>query len=1073
MIKHLLAKRVIVMALLAIAMVSSPQWLYAQRRSVSGVVKADDGTTVPGVSVVERGTTNGTVTDSDGRFSLTVSEGAVLSISFIGMKPVEIEVGNQTEIAITLEADIQQLDEVVVVGYGTVERRDLTSSVSSVSARQLRDIPINSAAEALSGRLAGVQITRTEGSPDAEVLIRVRGGGSITQNNSPLYVVDGIQVENALSVLSPQDIESIDVLKDASATAIYGARGANGVVIITTKGGKKGRTEVTYGGIFGVRQLANKLDVMNPYDFVRYQYERSRGSSQQEGDFLETYGHYEDLELYKQVPFVDWQDEVFGRSAMMQTHNIGVAGGNESTTFNISVTSNTEEGVMLESDFDRKLINARFDHNINSRAKVGLAVRYNRTLVNGAGTATAGSSSVNRLRHSVKYRPILFAGQDKFTYDPEYAGETNANSLSLVNPILLTSAEYRQVTKNVANISGYASYDITKHITFKTSLGVDITNERDHIFNDSITNNSQLNGAGKPIASIQTGSQNIFNNSNVLTFSTSKLKTSFTQKNKIDFLIGQELYTTKSMVNYLRSGNFPNGITPELAFGSMRLGTPLENPTSTILESRLLSFFTRLNYAHDDKYMATLTFRADGSSKFSKTNRWGYFPSASLAWRISSERFMEPLTNTLSDLKLRVSYGESGNNRITDFQYLTQFVAGGQYDINNGAEIGFIPAALANEDLIWETTIARNLGIDAGLFNNRLQLSVDLYRNSTRDLLLNAVVPSTSGYTNQIQNIGETRNSGVEVQLSGAPITRSAFSWNATFNISFNKNRVVSLGGDQDFFLYPSGWGGGNVPADYIVKVGSPVGSIWGLVTDGFYTVDDFNYDNGVYTLKDGVATNQGITSLAPRPGVIKFQDINGDGVINDSDRTIIGDATPKFFGGFNNQFSYRNFDLSIFVNFQYGNDVLNANKLEFTSGYTPNSNLLTMMNNRWTNVNPEGQVVTDPEALRALNADATLWSPLTSASSFWTHSWAVEDGSFIRINNITLGYSIPPSLLNKARISRFRVYATVNNLHVFTKYTGYDPEVSTRRASPITPGVDYAAYPRSVAYVFGVNLTL
>lgn len=1045
--------------------------VFSQSRPVAGVVKGDDGVGIPGVTVIEKGTTNGTVTDADGKFTLTVSEGAVLSVSFIGMKTQEMAVGNQTSINLVMEIDVTQLDEVVVVGYGEVSRRDLTSSVSSVGAKQLKDIPLNSAAEALSGRLAGVQVVTSEGAPGADVRIRVRGGGSITQDNSPLYVVDGIQIENALQTLSPQDIESIDVLKDASATAIYGARGANGVVIITTKGGKNTKTTINYSGIFGVRQLANKLDVMKPDEFVLYQYDRSRGSQQARDNFTEEYGYYEDIELYKGVPFVDWQDDVFGRSAAMQTHNLSIAGGSEATQFNLSLTSNKEEGVMLGSELNRKLVNFRFDHKVSKKFKTGFNLRYNTTVIDGAGTATEGSSSVNRLRHSVKYRPFLFSGEDKTTYDPEYAGETNANSLSLINPILLTAAEYRERTVNVTNINGYGSYDFTDYLTLRSTLGVDLTNEVDNVFNDSITNVSQLNGSGMPMASVRTRSREAINNSNVLTFSSSRLN-AIPEEHKFDVLLGQETYQVTNRTTFTESGLFPNGITPELAFGSMQLGTVLRSPSSAEYSSSLVSFFTRGNYVFNDKYFASVTMRADGSSKFSETNKWGYFPSASLAWRISNEGFFQSLSHIVNDLKLRVSYGESGNNRIDDFLYLPQFTASAYYDLNNSQVIGFAPSALANNNLKWETTISQNIGMDASLYNNRLQLSLDAYTNTTRDLLLDVVVPSTSGYRSQLQNVGETQNYGIELQLSGTPIDKGDFRWTASFNISYNRNMIEDLG-TQESFLYSSGWAGGNAPADYIVKVGQPVGSIWGLETDGFYAIDDFNYENGVYTLKSGVASNQGITSVAPQPGTIKFKDIVSDGIINDQDRTVIGDATPSYFGGINNQFSYKNFDLSVFINYQYGNDVLNANKLEFTSGYTPNSNMLSTMNGRWRNVNSSGQVVTDPTELAAMNENATIWSPLTSASSFWVHSWAVEDGSFLRINNITLGYSLPKSILSKARISNLRVYGTVNNLAVFTNYSGYDPEVNTRRSTPMTPGVDYAAYPKSRTYIFGINVTL
>lgn len=1045
----------------------------AQSRTVSGTVKDAEGTVMPGVSILEKGTSNGTTTDADGKFSMTINQDAVLIFSFIGTKPQELTVGNQTVVDVTLQADASQLDEVVIIGYGTVERRNLTSSVSSVNSKELKDIPINSAAQALSGRLAGVQVITAEGSPDADVKIRVRGGMSITGDNSPLYVVDGIQVEDALSNLSPQDIESLTVLKDASATAIYGSRGANGVVIITTKGGKKGKTIVNINALVGVRQLANKLDVWKPYDFVRYQYDRSRGSTVNEENFRNTYGTFEDIELYKGVPFVDWQEEVFGRDAVMQTYNASISAGSETTSFNLSLTSNKEEGVMMGSDFDRKLITFKLDHKLNDKIDLGFNVRYNNTVVNGAGTSVAGSSSLNRLRHSVKYRPFLVPGQEIDSYDPEYAQETNANSLSLVNPVLLTKQEYQQRKKNTTNFNGSISYKITKFLTLKSTLGVDLFTDDNYIFNDTITNVSKLNGAGQPIASIDADTRTTVNNSNTLLFSANELGF-FPKEHKLDILFGHEIYHGIGKTNFQENRYFPVGITPELAFGSMQLGVPQAISFTEEAETKLLSFFSRASYSFNDKYFLTASIRADGSSKFSKENRWGYFPAASLMWRVSAEPFMEGISSTMNDLKFRVSYGTSGNNRIDDYLYLSVFNPSAFYALNNSQVLGFAPAALANANLKWEATVSRNIGLDMGFLNNRVQLSLDYYYNSSKDLLLDVNIPPTAGYPIQTQNIGETLNKGFELQLGGTPINNSQFRWDANFNISFNKNEIESLAPGQKSLLVSSGWAGSNQPFDYNVAVGQPVGTIWGLVTDGYYTVDDFDYEagSGMYTLKAGVPSNQGITSIVPQPGVIKFKDVTGDGVVNDSDRKIIGNTSPKFFGGLNQTFTYKNFDLSVFVNFQFGNDILNANKLEFTSGYTTNSNLLTTMDKRWTNVNGEGVVVTDPDELKALNKDNTLWSPLTTASSFYVHSWAVEDGSFIRINNITLGYTLPVTLTSKVKITKFRVYGTVNNVAVFSNYSGYDPEVNTRRNTPLTPGVDYAAYPRSRAYIVGLNLT-
>jgi TonB-linked SusC/RagA family outer membrane protein len=1051
---------------------------WGQGRQVSGMVSSSE-TKLPieGATVSVKGTNTSTVTDAQGRYSLTVPANSVLVFTHTGYVRMELPVDGKSTVDASLLAEVKSLDDVVIIGYQSVKRRDLTSSVSSVNARDLKDIPINSAAEALAGRLAGVQITQSEGSPDAAAVVRVRGGGSITQDNSPLYVVDGIQVENALSVLAPQDIESIDVLKDASATAIYGARGANGVVIITTKAGRNMKTRVNYNGLAGIRQLANRLDVMNPYDFVMYQYERTRGSADERQTFQNTYGRWEDLELYKSVPMADWQDEMFGRDALMQTHNISLVGGSASTKFNLSVTSNKEEGIMLGSDFDRKLVNFKFDHTVSPKLKAGMAVRYNYTVVNGAGTANAGSSGTNRLRHAIKYRPILMGGQDLLDYDPDYALQTNANGLSLVNPILLNQAEYRRNYNTTANISAYFTYDINKYLSFKSTVGFDISNIRQNAFNDTITSIARQN-SNMPTASINTISRRVLNNSNVLTFSMNKSGSRFSDRHDLDVLLGQEVFESQTKEYEIETRYFPVGITAKAALGNMGLGSPPTGttqppPSSNEFTNRIFSLFGQINYALDKKYLLNLTLRGDGSSKFAQGNRWGYFPSGSFAWRVSEEKFMEKLKPAISDLKLRISYGRAGNNRIGDFLYLTQFVANTYYSVNDQLITAFRASSLANANLVWETTTARNLGLDVSFLRNRLSLSVDVYKNTTEDLLVNVPVPTSSGYTQQIQNVGSTTNKGVEIQINGTPVAKRDFTWRANFNISFNKNNIESIGQYQDFFLFSSGWGGSNQPSDYLVKPGNPVGTIWGLVTDGYYSLDDFDYNNGTYTLKAGVPNNSGIIAQAPQPGTLKFRDLNDDGVVDDKDRTRIGNTQPKFFGGLNQQFSYKNFDLSVFVNFQFGNDVYNANKLEFTSGYTVNSNLLSMMNDRWRTVDDQGQVVTDPAALAKLNENAKLWAPLRSASSFYAHSWAIEDGSFLRINNITLGYTVPAKLLKKINVSNFRVYATVNNLAIFTNYSGYDPEVNTRRSTPLTPGVDYSAYPRSRAFIVGLNLSL
>ena len=1052
---------------------------FAQDRVIRGRVTDETDAPIQGVSVIPKGSKTGVQTDKDGNFSISIpGTGSItLNLSSSGYKPASIDADGKIILTITMVKSITSLDDVVVVGYQTMRRRDLLSSVSSVGARDLKDIPVNSAAQALAGRLAGVQVTGTEGSPDAAAVIRVRGGGSITQDNSPLYIIDGIQVEDALNVISPQDIASVDVLKDASATAIYGARGANGVIIITTKNGRNQKATLSYNGMVGVSQLANKLDVMNPYDFVMYQYERSRASTADMNSFQNTYGIYQDLDLYKSVPFVDWQDQMFGRNAFQQTHNVALTGGNAMTTYNLSLTYNAQDGILLGSDFDRKLVNLKLDHKLNEMVKIGFNTRYNYTTVHGAGTSNPGSSSTNRLRHAIKYRPFLMGGQDLYYYDDDYADATNANSLQLVNPILYNDAEYRRNLTDVLNLAADVELKFTSYLSFKSTAGFDFTNMRREAVDDSITGNSKQNGNGLPMAGISTSNRVTINNSNVLTFSNATLSGDFNKKNRIVALVGHEIYQNRTRGENMFARYFPAGIPPRKALGNMNLGTMYLNPSSPPsfeYTNRIVSFFGRINYDYDGKYLLTLTTRADGSSKFAEGNKWDYFPSVAAAWRVSKENFMANSSNVISDLKFRVSYGEAGNNRIGDFLYLTQFVTNSQYWLNDQLNTAFIPDALSNQNIVWEKTKSRNIGLDISFLKNKIQLTADVYKNTTEDLLINVPVPTSSGYTTQIQNVGSTENRGIEIQIAATPIAKKDFTWTTNFNISFNKNEITALSTYQDFYLQASGWGVGSTPADFIVKVGEPVGSIRGFTTDGYYKIEDFDYNssNGTYTLKAGQPNNLSVTSLAPYPGRLKFKDMDGNGTIDDADRTIIGVAQPDFFGGLNQQFTYKNFDLSIFVNFQGGNDVVNANRLEFTNAYTPNSNMLAVMNDRWRNVNDQGQVVTDPTELAKINTNATIWSPSTAANSFMLHSWAVEDASFIRINNVSLGYNFPKSILEKIKIQKLRLYVTGNNLAVFTNYSGYDPEVSTRRGTPLTPGVDYSAYPRSTTYIAGVNVT-
>lgn len=1064
--------------------------VWSQTREVTGRVISDSSQeALSGVTVSLRGGKANTFTNSEGRYTIAVPEkgNSVLVFSYVGFGQREVSVGNRPTVDVTLNAVSSTLSDVVVIGYQTVRRKDLMAAVSSVGAKELKDIPINSAAEALNGRLAGVTATTAEGSPDAQIRIRVRGGMSITQDNTPLYVIDGVQVENGLSSISPQDIQSIDVLKDAAATAIYGARGANGVIVITTKSGRPGRTVIGYNGFVGVKTLAKKLDVLSPYEFVKYQSERSRGNSTDSTSFVRNFGTtWDTLNVYKNVDPVDWQDELFGNTGITTTHNLSASGGTQKLIYSFGYTYNDEKAIVLNSRFKRHLFNAKGDYKITNKIKAGVGVRYTLQDVYGAGVSSDQGSSYNRLRNAVKYRPFLSSGQEVDDQDP-YADPNAGNGLILVNPIMLANAEYRQKSLDALNLTANASYNINKNFTFRSTFGYDRNHIIDRQFSDSVTPYSVIQGGKLPIAGLDTTLRTVYTNSNVLTYSVKDFK----NKHDFDVLLGEETYDLRTESHSSLYRNYPRFTSYNDAFKNTEIGTSFTGyPRYGETRYTNLSFFSRVNYSLLDRYLFSFNVRADGASKFGTGNKWGYFPAGSFAWRVKNEKFMANV-DFINDLKFRAGFGTVGNNRMNDYLFLTSFNNNGTYyyGINNGSVNGYYPVSLANPDLRWESTISRNLGVDISLLKNRIDLSVDVYKNSSNNLLLNVPIAPTYGYTSQLQNIGETENKGIEVQLNATILrNKNGLNWSANFNISHNENKIVALAQNQESFLPDPSWGVNGSPNDYIAKVGEPVGSMYGLITDGFYTVSDFDWaatgnGYGIYTLKSGVP-GYGTALGNVQPGAVKFKDVTGDGVVDLNDRQIIGNPTPKFYGGLNQQFTYKNWDASIFINYSFGNDVYNANKIEFTNGYTANSNMLKIMEGRWNVVTETGQTAQfinstnqviglSPETLATLNANATIWQPArgTGASAFIPHSWAIEDGSFVRLNNVTLGYSLPVRSIAGVKMTKLRFYFTGNNLAVITNYSGYDPEVSVRN-SGLTPGLDYSAYPKSRTFIFGVNAT-
>lgn len=968
------------------------------------------------------------------------------------------------------------IDEVVLVGYTKVSKKDVTNAVSSVKAEAIKDMPSNTAAEAIQGRMAGVQVSLSEGAPGADVDIVVRGGTSITGSNAPLYIVDGVQMDNALSILSPKEIESIEVLKDASSTNIYGARGANGVVLITTKGGrKKAKTTINYNGFVGVRKIQNTIDVLDPYQYVLYQYELYyRNGVQTDIDMFNTrYGTFDELGKYKNVKNIDWQDRVFGREAFNFTHNVGITGGSENSSFSLTLNNLQEDGIMIGSSFKRNMANFKYDYDISKKLSIGLNARYSRQTIYGSGTSATGSQSTNRLRNAIRYQP--FEGGSTVNvdeFDPLFADQTN-----LVNPVLLADNEIKENGRNDLMLNGTLEYKISKAFTFRSVIGYVQRDQKLNQFSGTVTSVARQNN-DQPVVYLTSSQSRRITNSNTLNF-----KKTF-GNHKIDLLAGQETVRTDGEGLSMTIKWLPKSVTAQEAFANIQLASPpsgmIQDAPKTASEiDRLASFFGRANYIYKNKYIFTASMRADGSSVFKPgKNQWGYFPAASVAWKINEENFLQD-SRTVNELKLRLGYGQSGNNRIGAFLYDTFFTSSSDYgyafgsNVTPGATTGNI---MANPNVKWESSTSQNAGLDFGFFNGKLYGTLDVYQTDTKDLLLLAKIPQTTGYEYQYQNSGSSRNRGIEFSVGSAIINKENFTWKIDANISSNRNTIKSLGANasasSNYYYYPSGWQ--NNLFDFLVQVGKPVGTYWGYETAGRYEISDFNYDAAtqVYTLKDGIASSAAVANGARpvQPGDLKLKDLNNDGVIDTNDQTDLGNAQPKFYGGFNQTFRYKNFDMSLFFNFSVGNKVYNANKIEYSTQYLyKDNNMLAEVANRWRWFNDAGEKITDPAGLAALNANTTMWTP--PAGAYFLHSYAIEDGSFLRLNNVTLGYSLPKGSLDSIGVKNLRMYATINNLFTITGYSGFDPEANTRR-NPLTPGVDYSAYPRSRFILTGIDIT-
>lgn len=1017
-----------------------------QKQRISGIVTDTNGEPLIGVNISIIGKSGGTISDIDGKYSIDVPNGAKLKFTYIGCKDYIVTVGKKSVINVELQEDSESLDEVVVIGYGQATKRDLTGSMAKMDMKEITKAPVASLGDALAGRVAGVVISTSDGQPGSESNIVIRGNSSLTGDNSPLYVIDGFPMESGgLSSLSPSEIESIEILKDASAAAIYGSRGANGVVLVTTKKGKEGRPVVSYEGSYGFQNVSKRMDLMNPYDYVAmcYEFEPEITAERyfQDGRTLET---------FKGLNGVDFQDAVF-RTAVIQNHNLALRGGNSTTKYNVSLNRMDQEGVIINGGFSRTQGRVVLDQQISKVFKFGINTSYSETKQYGVVPSETGYSAGTYVMYDVwGYRPINYDGTVSGLFEEERNPYDDETSLQF-NPLqhIENAINDRRDRRLIAN--AYLEVNLMKNLKMRFSGGITQNTTKKTTFNNSKTKYGNSYRTEKVNGSVINQESDSWLSENTITYD-KKWKSG----HKLNAVAGFTAQGYTSSSDGARAIQLPY---ENLGVSGLDLGTPYQI-TATSGEWKLASFLGRINYNYKYRYLLTVSMRADGSSKFAKGNRWGYFPSGSVAWRISEEKFMKRgALSKVSDAKLRLSIGATGNNRVGDFASLAQM--NGTYYFNGTDYSAITPTQIANKDLRWEKTVQTNIGFDFGMFDQRLSLTLDLYRKNTSDLLLNSKLPGSTGYTQAMKNIGKVRNEGLEITLNTVNVQNDAFQWSTNFNISFNRNEVLDLAENQYALTSVVGFDQNykTVPA-YIAIKGQPMAQMIGYVWDGLYQEEDFiKTPTGQYLLRPDVPCNTSSKANEVQPGHIKFKDLNNDGIINSSDMTIIGNPNPKHTGGFSNTFNYKGFDLNVFFQWSYGNDIYNANRLVFESSRInyKNLNRFASFADRWS-----------PE-----NTDATIPIIRGEAEALGAYyaSNIVEDGSFLRLKTVSLGYTFPKEWTRKIYMSNLRFHVSAQNLITWTAYSGFDPEVSTQK-SALTPGFDFSTYPRAKTIVFGLNAT-
>jgi len=1022
-----------------------------QQGSVRGKVTDQKGEPVIGATVIIKGTSIGANTDMSGNYSITrVPANSTLVFSYIGMTAQEIAYTGQPTINVVMKEAVTELEDVVVIGYGVVKKPDLTGSVGVAPVKDMtKAAAVASFAEALSGRIAGVSVAQSDGQPGGTINIQIRGVSSLTQSTSPLYVIDGFPVENLdPTTLNTEEIETMTILKDASSTAIYGSRGANGVVLIQTKRGKVGKPVVSFSTSMGFQLTPKPIELMSPYEYIKYQQELDPALRTTTAFFAGG----KTLEDYRNVTGANFQDYVLHTGSINQ-HNIAVRGGNDDTRYSFSGNFFDQLGVIINTGLKRYSGRVTLDQKISNTFSVGATVNYTGVTQYGQvinqGAVTSSNPTAFVLARAWMYQPIV-PDPDVDLVNEEFEDwSIVGNSDYRVNPVKDLENQHSFNKTKLLEANGYVNVNITKDLVLRSTAGIrHNTYITERFYNrytsqGSLTSPGNVNGINGAISNNYTYS---YSNETTLTW-----KKVF---NSYHSITGLGLFSING-VNTTSNG-YGGRLLPNENLGMDGLEEGIAyNPSAGSSENTMASYATRWDYSFMSKYILTLTFRADGSSKF--VDHWGYFPGFALGWNMHRESFFENNLPFLSTSKLRMSYGSNGNNRVADFATfarLLQNIDG--YSFNNSTPTGAIYISqVANPALKWEIVNTLDLGYEIGVAEDRLKFEVDLYRKTTNDLLLSATLPPSTGFTSAVKNIGSLRNDGLEFTLNALLISKPDFTWESNFNISFNRNEILELTRGQRALPSNASYVSQFNKPLYLAEIGKPAGMMIGFVWEGNYQYADFDeVSPGVYVLKPEVPSNGAVRNTI-MPGDIKYRDINGDGTITDADLTYIGRGLPIHIGGFTNNFTYKGFNLNIFFQWSYGNDIYNANRLLLEG----NSNGFHLINqfasyaNRWS-----------PDNQTNANYRTRGQGPIGFHSSR-----VVEDGSFLRFKTLSLSYNLPANLIKKAYLSELSLNFSAQNLVTWTKYSGMDPEVSTRN-NILTPGYDYSSYPKSPAFVFGLR---